>query len=1039
MNHRYIYILLILFSFSGLSDAQEAIYAYDHIGPVDGLTGQICKVINEDDSGSIWIASYDEVSVYDGNSVKTFNSYNSILRPWIIYDLFKDGNGLIWVIQGKVINDPKVYNIPSLIFHITVINPEGNEFQDITTIINKEKLDIKNLAYIDQIGTSGIKLVTEDGRLYNYKESLSFIADGINLKTFHYVDENNNTFHKMSHSTLSVRDLSEQKRIDIDISNWEIASKTIPFDTKFMISCQDGPIIEKYCYSDGQVQKIYGEGTENTLAGRVFQFEIKSLEDCLTLNGERLINHKEKLYSIPENDIFSFNPEIDRKVINCVYKSKNQLIFIGTNLGVFVIEPQKMLFNKFQSLENGTNSVRAIHMDENIQAYHYVTNKEKITSSNGTYDIDFLENEDLGNLATSHYIDPLNEHTMWSTGYLGTTYRKINFQERKVTYPKKLGPKLKIGFFRSPVTQRLYTYGEDGIFIANEEENKFKKVDAYFNHFDSTSIEVYDVKFYDEKILLGTSRGIRFYDELENKIVDLPECYEMITDQIDYIHLDKDNKNIFWLATMRNGVIKYDHQNLSINYLDTEKGLSHDTPHFIHEDVYGRLWIPTNKYLNCYDKTTGSNRVFTEDHGIPHSEFNRRSYYYNNSEGKLWLGGLNGYIHFKPDSIILDDKKKINVKIVSAEIIEESGNHRDVFKNLLREKNIAYEKQDVILKLGLSTDYLYKTKLNSYSYRILGLDDKWNTLREKELFLSRLPYGEYELEIVSELGNRQKQSDILKIRINIQRPFNKSPLFYVLSIMVLSLLVWLSTRYRLQSIEARNAELENTVSERTSELQKSNEVKKKIFTILAHDLRNPMSSLTDINDKIQFLIRNNRFNEIDELTKTTNEKINALDDNLTNILHWALNESDLIPNTKEKLSIKLELEKILKLYSSQVESKNLFVKMNLDLIDQVHMNPAILQTILRNILSNAIKYSLNGGKITISKTDETATRISYSIADEGHGIGNDNTAIKQYEELDRTGIGLKIVNDLCQKSNSKIKFSSSPMEGTTVMLEFPKV
>lgn len=994
--------------------------------------------INEDELGSIWIASYDEVSVYDGNSVKTFNSYNSILKPWVIYDLFKDDNGLIWVIQGKVINDPKIFNIPALIFHIIVIDPNGNEFQDFTSIIDKEVLDVNDLVYIDQQETSDIKLVTKEGRLYNYKDSLSFIYDGIPLNSFNYVDENNNTFHKLGHGILSIRHISENIRTDIDIFNWEIASKTIPFDTKFMISCQQGSEIEKFSYSEGQLNKVYGKGPENNLVGKLFSYEITSLEDCLTWNGENLINHNAKLYSIPENDIFSFNPAVDRQAINCVYESKNQLVFIGTNLGVYIVEPQKIIFEKFQSLENGTNSVRAIHIDENIQAYHYVTNKEKITCSNGAYDIDFLENEDIGNLATSHYIDPLHEHTMWSTGHLGTTYRKINFQEREVTYPKKVGPKLKNGIFRSPETQRLYTYGEDGIFIANEDENEFKKVDAYFNHFDSTSIEVYDVKFYDKKILLGTSRGIRFYDEVENKIVDLPECYKLITDQIDYIHIDNNNKNILWLATMRNGMIKYDHQDLSVSYIDTEKGLSHNTPHFIHEDIYGRLWIPTNKYLNCYNKTTGSIRVFTEDYGIPHSEFNRRSYYYNNSDGKLWLGGLNGYIHFKPDSIILDDKKKINVKLISAEIIEESGNRRDVFKNLLKEKNIDFENQDVVLKLGLSTDYLYKTKLNAFSYRILGLDDKWNTIQDKKLFLNRLPYGAYELQIVSELGNEQKQSEILKIGINVITPFYKSPLFYTLLLIALGFLIWLSIRYRLQSIETRNIELENIVSKRTSELQQSNSTLKQLFAILAHDLRNPMASLTDINDKIRFLVKRNRVDDIDALTEETNEKISVLDESLTNILHWAMSESNLTPTTKEKLSIKLEINKILKLYSSQIKSKNLDIIITLDIIDQVYMNVAVLQTILRNILSNAIKYSLPNGKIEIYKIGETDLTLNYCIKDEGQGMKEQNGE-NVLTKSSSSGIGLKIVNDLCQKSNSKIKFSPGKQSGTAVMLEFPKV
>lgn len=224
------------------------------------------------------------------------------------------------------------------------------------------------------------------------------------------------------------------------------------------------------------------------------------------------------------------------------------------------------------------------------------------------------------------------------------------------------------------------------------------------------------------------------------------------------------------------------------------------------------------------------------------------------------------------------------------------------------------------------------------------------------------------------------------------------------------------------------------------ELEKMNEEKNKLFAILAHDLRNPIASLSNLAGKVKYLTENNRLNELDELAENTDSKLRALNDNLNNILFWAITESNLIEIKQVQVSLYEEINKINELYANGIAKKEIIIKNTVSDSIQVRTDITVIQTILRNLIANAIKFSHTGGAIKfatsgINKIEELHV-IDYGLGlkdNSGVSVNSKNNSILKNEG---TGIGLKICQELASKSKLTLNLVNNPEGGTIGIIRF---
>lgn len=1035
----YITLQLLLFVAATESFSQSPNYI-DHIGSEEGLASQLCQNLQEDDYGNIWITSFLDIQKYDGYEV-TVIPVNEMTINKPIIDLGKDRSGKIWLIQGRNSAKPK-QNYSNKIFEcsINIIDPLTDKIFPYSQYIDETELkqeDIINTLFYEE----AVYLVTKDNSIFLYTDSLQFHKTIIHPDSYVNLDSQGNSIH-FENNVLRKYDKENKLIFQEDLSTMANLTALIVSKTGqlFLITEEDEEFSIILHEEKNKTELI-------TLDKKEFPDKIPTIFYSINMYENGYLHINTRLYSTLDSSELAFKNTLGNIHIFEYLPNASKLGFIATNLGVYIIDNKPKIFNQLErGLEKETlNSVRAFFVNDKFKAYR-TASKEIITPVSEDCDLSFLEGKPEGQLLSLHYEDPLNKDVFWSVGYMKEPHqvRKIDFSEESHSIIKATPrPRLVTGILRSSQTKNLYISAEPGLYEYDEDSNEFQLLELAC--MENNKIEASQIVEKNDKLWIACNKGVVVYDEHNNQCSIDSIFSTTVKYTVQYIHSDLNDKEVVWLGTKRGGLVKWNTRLNSTKFYNTGNGLSNNDVHAILEDSQGRLWVSTNRYLNCIDKATDKIFIFTEQDGISQSEFNRWGYFNDTLNNVFYLGGINGYTYFCPDSINTStDKEEIKVRLIAASKTKNDATIEDIFTPTLTEGSIDFNDKDVSLQLSLSTNHLYRTKNIQYSYRIPGLIDEWETLNSNEIKLNKLPYGEFRLDLIADLNKPAYTSSITTIDIDVIKPFRKTWLARILFTLSFILLTWLIVwRYNI-NLKKRNLKLEKAITERTKELRELNRTKSKIFTILAHDLRNPIASLADITEKIKFLSKNNRMEELDLLAAQTRGKVNALNDNLNNILLWALNENKTLNLRPEKLSLLIEIRKILDLYLHEIEEKNIKFFYELEDVDQVYLDISVLQTILRNYISNAIKFSYKEGELHFTKNSETEDRIELKIADQGIGIlsaeqSDENNSDKNIRNKGAgSGIGLRISKELANVSGINIRIESKKKEGTSVYLDMPK-
>jgi len=229
-------------------------------------------------------------------------------------------------------------------------------------------------------------------------------------------------------------------------------------------------------------------------------------------------------------------------------------------------------------------------------------------------------------------------------------------------------------------------------------------------------------------------------------------------------------------------------------------------------------------------------------------------------------------------------------------------------------------------------------------------------------------------------------------------------------------------------------------------LDESNHAKDKLFSIIAHDLRGPIINLKGLIellqkeqiDKDQFL----------HYTADVNISISFLSETMDNLLHWAQSQLKGFTVNLEDININAVIRQTTDLYARAIAYKNITLINNNPVAFFVHADLNHVLLIVRNLLNNAIKFTPEGGSITIDTTESTGI-VSIRIADTGVGMSeeelekiNHQTFINSRQGTNGekgTGLGLGLCYEIAEKNGGTIQVASKKGEGTVFTLILPKV
>lgn len=229
----------------------------------------------------------------------------------------------------------------------------------------------------------------------------------------------------------------------------------------------------------------------------------------------------------------------------------------------------------------------------------------------------------------------------------------------------------------------------------------------------------------------------------------------------------------------------------------------------------------------------------------------------------------------------------------------------------------------------------------------------------------------------------------------------------------------------------------------TEELFRQNATKDKFFSIISHDLINPISSISGLSELF--------LEDIDDLDqekmriylKHIHEAANFSLEILKNLLEWARMQQGSLTSVKNNVNLNTLLDDTMKGHYSQAIAKGINFEMSLDDNLKVFADEKMISTVVRNLISNAIKFTDKGGVISISsgiKVIDDKTVIETSIKDSGIGISEEdisklfrienNYSSQGTNNEKGTGLGLILCKEFLNQNNGTIRVESEPNVGS---------
>jgi signal transduction histidine kinase len=227
-----------------------------------------------------------------------------------------------------------------------------------------------------------------------------------------------------------------------------------------------------------------------------------------------------------------------------------------------------------------------------------------------------------------------------------------------------------------------------------------------------------------------------------------------------------------------------------------------------------------------------------------------------------------------------------------------------------------------------------------------------------------------------------------------------------------------------------------TIKEKELEIENRNH--NITLSILSHDLRSPISNLKSLTEMV--LAKQIPSTQFLEMTRKLNDKSQQVLDLLDTTLLWTKTNFDGLRIKMEKVHVADIVKEILTLYEGNYQSKRITITMDIERFD-LYSDSEIIKIVLRNLISNAIKFSPPGGEIKVRAIRNEKNKFILSVCDTG--IGFDSTLSAQIlsdqyafdHDVRRGhghGVGLALCRQLLEKLNSRLKIESEVKKGTTV-------
>jgi signal transduction histidine kinase len=518
----------------------------------------------------------------------------------------------------------------------------------------------------------------------------------------------------------------------------------------------------------------------------------------------------------------------------------------------------------------------------------------------------------------------------------------------------------------------------------------FKNISISLPLESQTLFTIDDFQFANNKLWLASNHGLLYYHSHKIKQVPLIPNNPMMA--IKAISVNK--KNQLWLGTDM-GILKYLPDNDVV--ISSYKGFSSKTI------IYRGIINDTNDYL--------------------------------------WVGTADGVCYTQlPNQEIRITPTPVFLSLTI--------NGQKVRKEQTRFKNNSFLQAEVVA-LG------YPAENITYQYKLTGIHQDWQKLKNnEELIIPQILNGQYTLEVRALQQGEFLWSDPLRYSFTITAPWYLSWWAFLSYFGLLVFIIWCTIKLNTHRHQLEKLRLEKIIQERTEEIYRKNKeleelniTKNKFFSIVAHDLRGPLATLFNFSQLLATSSETFSPNEIKLVAQDLHKSVNNTLQLTENLLTWARAQMENLNYEPEifllKKIIKPTIEVLLPIANNK-KIQIIFQQENEH--TQVFADQEQMKFILRNLISNAIKFTKENGKIEVA----IHTQESYALLSvKDSGVGMSKEVCEKIFKLDAkistpgtsgekgTGLGLVLCHDFAIKNNGFIEVTSSPGIGSTFIIHIP--
>jgi ligand-binding sensor domain-containing protein/signal transduction histidine kinase/DNA-binding response OmpR family regulator len=1031
-----------------------------------GLSDQFVRCIFKDSKGFIWFGTQNGLTRYDGINMVIYEnilddtnsiSYNNIST------IFEDSKGNLWI---GTFNGLNLYNrVKDNFIRIAVFD---------NIVISGICEDSDNNLWIGTIGKGLIKYYTEKNRIENFGiNSIDINSNNSNHITCILTDHEgrlwvgtwNGLYLRNKNGNIVRHFVKESKNYE-GLSDNYVNALSFENDSVLWIGTLYGGL-------DRLLINKHNFRFKNYL-NKIGKYSVPSI---LTMTADRrnnlwiglenygLLRLNTKSGTINQyikKEEGSFN-SINSNLIRSLYIDDLDILWIGTiGKGVNYIDKRYKQFNIFKHNPFNNNSlcgeeVRCFAEDKNgniwiatldgICMYDIERNKfanrittEKGLSTNAVTSIvfDFENNLWVGTLDKG--IDRFDKNLIKTDNYKINAIQKVGENKINTLYVDKKN------------TLWVGTSGS-GLFKYDKSKNSFIQI---FNGLKGVGPNEFGYVFSvletsDHKIWVGTAYRLFCLENIGNN----KYSYKIFTsDNLEgsiksnyIVTLFEDHNKKLWIGSIDHGLFQYDENRGMFISFDLKDGLPDNSILGISEDNEGNLWISTTNGISRFNISDKKFTNFTIDDGLVSEAFNANSII-RNKNGMLFFGSNEGFVSFYPEKISMNNSTQ-PVCLTDFKLFNQSL--RIGVKGSPLCKSIT-ETDKIVLKHYQSSFTIEFVALNyiqgsksQYAYILEGLESNWNIVKKKNsASYSYVKPGKYLFKVKGSNNDGIWYDKPTTLEIVVLPPFWKSRLAYLLYIAASIFIIYTIIKFRISILKQIH-------------LVQLNKMKLQFFADISHELRTPLSLIiSPIENIFAYVSESNNFRHQLELIHKNAKRLYRLVDEI--MYFYRATESKLTLNVHNSDIVKYTNELAHYFYEEAVRRQISFdFKSNLPYLD-AWFDHEKYEKIILNLLSNAFKYTPDGGKISVKLEKYSLENLrlvekenhipktnakeflKITISDNGKGIAADDINKifdrfyrgnnEEYSYQEGTGIGLSLAKTLVELHHGKI-YAISEIEKET--------